>query len=271
MAIGYVMFVSPYKFAPGGVYGISIVLHYLFDLPIGIMGLCMDIPLTILAIKILGPKFGIKTIVGFVSLSLFISLLEFTWGYESLVVDEPLLSAIYGGVIIGFGLGLVFRSKASSGGSDIVAMILAKYTKMPVGSLLIFVDGVIVLFALIAFDDWKIPLYSWLIIFVVGKVVDFVVQGVNSDKACIIISSKPDEIKDKILKDIDRGGTVIDAKGMYSGEEKRMIYTVVSRREVAMIEDFIKEIDPKAFMTVINASEIFGNGFKSYGENNIGS
>ncbi|PKP05093.1 MAG: YitT family protein [Bacteroidetes bacterium HGW-Bacteroidetes-6] len=266
MAAGFVLFVSPYKLAPGGVYGIAIVLHYVLDLPIGLVGLAIDIPLTIIAIRILGPKFGVKTIAGFVLLSGWISLLEFTWGYEPLVEGDPLLSAIFGGLLIGFGLGLIFRSKASSGGSDIVAMILNKYTGISVGQLLIVVDAAIVMISLVAFDDWKIPLYSWIVIFISGKVIDAVIQGVSYDKTCIIISDRPDEIRDRILNDLNRGGTFIPAKGMYSGDDKRMIYTVVSRREVAMLQDYIREIDPAAFMTVIDANEIFGDGFKQLPE-----
>lgn len=266
MAAGFVLFVSPYKLAPGGVYGIAIVLHYLLNTPIGLVGIAIDIPLTIIAIKILGPKFGVKTVVGFVLLSGWISLLEFTWGYEPLVEGDPLLSAIFGGLLIGFGLGLIFKSKASSGGSDIIAMILNKYTKIPIGQLMIAVDAAIVMISLVAFDDWKIPLYSWIVIFITGKVVDAVIQGVSYDKTCMIITDKPDEVSNKILVDLNRGGTFIKAKGMYSGEEKDMIYTVVNRREVAILQDYIRQVDPNAFMTVIDANEIVGNGFKPFSE-----
>lgn len=266
MAAGFVLFVSPYKLAPGGVYGIAIVLHYLLHTPIGLVGIAIDIPLTIIAIKILGPKFGVKTVAGFVLLSGWISLLEFTWGYEPLVEGDPLLSSIFGGLLIGFGLGLIFKSKASSGGSDIIAMILNKYTKIPVGQLLIAVDAAIVMISLVAFDDWKIPLYSWIVIFITGKVIDAVIQGVSYDKTCMIITDKPEEVSNKILVDLKRGGTFIQAKGMYSGQEKDMIYTVVNRREVAILQDYIRQVDPNAFMTVIDANEIVGNGFKPFSE-----
>ena len=266
MAAGFVFFISPYKLAPGGVYGIAIVLHYLINTPIGLVGICIDIPLTLIAIKILGPKFGVKTVVGFVLLSGWISLLEFTWGYEPLVEGDPLLSSIFGGLLIGFGLGLIFKSKASSGGSDIIAMILNKYTKIPVGQLLIAVDATIVMISLIAFDDWKIPLYSWIVIFITGKVVDAVIQGVSYDKTCMIITDKPEEVSKKILEDLNRGGTFIQAKGMYSGQQKDMIYTVVNRREVSILQDYIRQVDPNAFMTVIDANEIVGNGFKPFSE-----
>jgi uncharacterized membrane-anchored protein YitT (DUF2179 family) len=262
MAVGYVYFISPYKIAPGGVYGISIVLHHLFGLPIGMMALAMDIPLTLIGIKILGPKFGWKTVVGFVSMAIFVDLLTYFQGNVPLVEGDALLSAIFGGVLIGFGLGLVFKSKASSGGSDIIAMIINKYTKIPLGTLMIYVDSAIVLVSLIAFRDWKIPLYSWLVIYITGKVVDLVLEGANYDKALFIISDKYEEIKQTIIEDLDRGGTVFHGQGMYSEDTKKIIYTTVSRRESEMLKEYIYEIDPKAFISVMNTHEILGEGFK---------
>lgn len=266
MAMGFVFFISPYKLAPGGVYGIAIILHHLFGFPIGLSGLAMDIPLTIIAILVLGPKFGTKTIFGFILLSAWITLLEFAWGYTPLVEGDALLSAIFGGALVGIGLGLVFKSKASSGGSDIVAMIIAKYTKLPLGQLMIAVDAAIVLLGLIAFDDWKIPLYSWIVIFITGKIIDTVLEGVNYEKTCLIISEKPEEIRDKIIHDLGRGGTFIKAQGMYSEQDKRMIFTVVNRREMVLLQEYVHEIDPSAFITIINTNEIYGEGFRSLGE-----
>ena len=266
MAAGFVLFISPYKLAPGGVYGIAIILHHLFDFPIGLSALIMDIPLTILGIKILGPRFGAKTIVGFVSTSLWVSLLEWTYGYEPLVENDALLSAIFGGVLIGVGLGLVFKSRATSGGSDIIAMIFAKYTHLPIGQLLIIVDSAIVLLGLAAFGKWEIPLYSWIVIFISGKVIDVVLHGLDYDKTLFIVSNKEEEIRQKILVDLNRGGTILNGKGMYNGQDKSIIFTVVSRRELAVLKDFIHRIDPDAFLTVINANEILGKGFKSLNE-----
>lgn len=270
LAAGFVLFVDPHRIAPGGVYGIGIITHYLTKgmfawapegLPIGTVGLILNIPLTIIGIKILGPKFGVKTVIGFVLSSAFIDLQHIMFGYEPLV-DDMLLSSIFGGVLIGFGLGLIFRSKATSGGSDIIAMIIAKYTRLPLGQLMIYVDSIIVLLALVAFKDWKIPLYSWVVIYISGKVIDMTIQGISYDKALFIITDKYDEVKDKIINDLERGGTMINIKGMYSGHDKKMIFTNVSRREVYMLKDFIHSIDPNAFITVIDANEILGNGFK---------
>lgn len=262
MAAGFVLFISPYKLAPGGVYGIAIILHHLFGFPIGLSALAMDIPLTILGIKILGPRFGIKTIVGFLATSIWVSLLEFTYGYEPLVEDDALLSAIFGGVLIGVGLGMVFKSRATSGGSDIIAMIFAKYTHLPIGQLLIVVDSVIVLLGLAAFGKWEIPLYSWIVIFISGKIIDVVLQGLDYDKTLFIVSEQHEAIRHKILTDLNRGGTILNGKGMYNGSDKSIIFTVVNRRELAILKDFINNVDPNAFLTVLNANEILGEGFK---------
>lgn len=266
LAAGFVLFITPYKIVPGGVYGISIVLHYLFDTPVGLIALLFDIPLTILGIKILGPKFGMKTVTGFVFTAVFVDLLTYFWGFKPLVEGDALLSSIFGGVVIGFGLGLIFKSKASSGGSDIIAMIIAKYTRLPVGQLLIIVDSSIVLIGLAVFQDWKIPLYSWLVIFITGKVIDIVIEGINYEKALFIISDKPDVIRDKIINDLNRGGTYLTGYGMFNNAEKKVIFTIVNRREVAMLQSFILQVDPKAFLTVMDTNEILGEGFRSLDE-----
>ena len=266
MAAGFVYFIAPHKIVPGGVFGISIVLHHLFGLPIGITGLVLNIPLTILGVKILGPRFGVKTIIGFSLTSIFIDSLTMIWGEAPLVADDVLLSSIFGGALVGFGLGLIFKAKATSGGSDIVAMIFAKYTKMPVGQLLIIIDSFVVIIGLIAFRDWRIPLYSWIVIFIAGKVIDLVLEGMSYDKTLFIVTDKYDEIREKIITDLDRGGTMIKAEGMYQGSEKKVIFTNVNRRELAMLQEYINIVDPNAFMTVINANEVLGNGFKSLRE-----
>ncbi len=263
LASGFVLFITPYKIVPGGVYGIAIILHYIMGTPVGLTALSMDIPLTLLGIRLLGPRFGYKTVVGFLLTAFFVDGITYLYGNEPLVADEPLLSSIFGGVFLGLGLGLIFKAKATSGGTDIIAMIISKYTKLPIGQLLIYVDSVIVLFGLIIFQDWKIPLYSLIVIFITGKVIDTILQGVSYDKTLFIISEKHDLIRDKIINDLNRGGTFIKGNGMYNGAEKTVIFTVVNRREVAMLQEFIHDVDPMAFVTVINANEILGEGFKS--------
>lgn len=275
LAAGFVFFISPNKIVPGGVYGIAIVVHFITKgllswapegFPIGLMGLILNIPLTIMGIKILGPKFGVKTVIGFVLSSVFMDLITYFWGEKPLVTGDVLLSSIFGGVLVGIGLGLIFKSKATSGGSDIIAMIIAKYTHIPLGQLMIYVDSVIVLLGLVVFADWKIPLYSWIVIFITGKVIDVVLQGISFDKTLFIISDKYEEIRERIIVDLNRGGTYIPGKGMFNGSEKTIIFTVVNRREMAILEEFIHQIDPAAFVTVLEANEILGEGFKSLNE-----
>ncbi len=263
LASGFVLFITPYKIVPGGVYGVSIVLHYTLGTPVGLMALAFDIPLTIIGIKILGPRFGMKTVVGFVLTAFFNDGLTYLYGYEPLVHGDALLSSIFGGLFLGVGLGLIFKSKATSGGSDIIAMIISKYTRMPVGQLMIMVDSTIVLLGLIVFKDWKIPLYSLIVIFITGKVVDTILEGLNYDKVLFIISDKFDEIGDKIIHDLNRGGTLFSGKGMYNKKEKQVIFTVVNRREVTILQEYIRRVDPHAFVTVLNSNEILGEGFRS--------
>lgn len=274
LAAGFVLFINPYNIVPGGVYGISIVVHYLTKgliefwpegIPIGLFGLVLNIPLTIVGIKVLGPRFGVKTIIGFFLTSAFMDLLTMFIGENDPLglQDDLLLACIFGAVLIGVGLGLIFKSKATSGGSDIIAMVIAKYTGWPLGQLLIYVDSTIVLLALVVFKDWKIPLYSWLVIYITGKVIDMVIEGVNYEKMLLIVSDKHEDIRDKIINDLNRGGTFLMAEGMYNNVPKKLIYTVVNRREMSMLEDYINKIDPKAFLTVVDAKEILGEGFRS--------
>jgi uncharacterized membrane-anchored protein YitT (DUF2179 family) len=287
LAAGFVFFINPYNFVPGGVYGIGILVHHLTlglfssapvlglklipddgGFPIGTFGLLLNIPLTIIGIKILGPRFGVRTVVGFTLSSIFMDLLTgFVGNVDPLgIKDELLMSCVFGGVVVGFGLGLIFKSKATSGGSDIISMIFAKYTRIPLGLLMIYVDSTIVLLSLAVFGDWKIPLYSWIIIFVTGKTIDITLQGMSVDKTLFIISDKYEEIRDKIIDDIGRGGTYIPGEGMYNGSKKTIIFTVVNRREMATLEGYIHQIDPTAFVTVLEANEILGEGFKSLRE-----
>lgn len=264
LALGYAFFMTPYKIIPGGIYGISIVLHYKFGFPVGMAALCFNLPLTLIGLKILGPRFGVKTFVCFILTAFFTDGLIYVFGADPLNLhDEVLLASIFGGLVMGIGVGLIFKARASSGGSDVIASILSKYTKIPQGSQLMIVDSIIVIFGFLVFQDWKIPLYSWLTIFIMGKVIDVVMRGFSDDKTLYIISDKTEEIRLAIINDLNRGGTIISAKGMYTKEQKDILFTVVNRREVPDLQQFIFKIDPHAFITVVDAHEILGEGFKS--------
>jgi uncharacterized membrane-anchored protein YitT (DUF2179 family) len=185
------------------------------------------------------------------------------WGYEPLIADDPLLATVFGGVIYGVAIGLIFKSRATSGGSDIIAMIGHKYMpRISLGQLVIIVDSTIVLLTLVAFNDWKLPLYSWILIYIEGKVIDLIVGGASVNKTVMIISEQYQIIADKIRTDIMRGATIFTGEGAYEGSERKMIYSVMSRREVEILRSFIEEVDENAFVNISDAHEILGRGFK---------
>jgi uncharacterized membrane-anchored protein YitT (DUF2179 family) len=266
VAVGYVLFISPNKIVPGGIYGVSIMLHHLLGTPIGLTALAFNIPLTIIGTKILGPRFGAKTVVAFILTSVYVDALSYFYGNLPLVPDETLVSSIFGGLFIGIGVALTFKAKATSGGTDVVAMILQKYTRLPLGQLMMIVDSSVVLLSYVAFGDWKIPLFSWITIFVLGKVIDTAMHGFSYDKTLFIISDKHEEIRDAILSNLKRGGTLLHGEGMYKHDSKQIIFTVVNPRELYMLEEYIHRIDPEAFIAVLDAYEILGKGFKSLSE-----
>jgi uncharacterized membrane-anchored protein YitT (DUF2179 family) len=215
-------------------------------------------------LKLLGSRFGIKTFIGFILTALFTDGLIFFIGNDHLNLnDEVLLASIFGGVIMGIGVGLIFKSRASSGGTDVLASILSKYTKIPLGKQLMIVDSCIVVFGFIAFQDWKIPLYSWLTIFIMGKVIDMVLHGFSDDKIVFIISDKSEELRKTIIYDLHRGGTIFQAKGMYTQDDKDVLFTVMNRREIPDLQKYIFQVDANAFISILDAYEILGKGFKS--------
>jgi uncharacterized membrane-anchored protein YitT (DUF2179 family) len=271
ISLGYVMFISPNKIVPGGIYGLSIVIHYLTKdvfswapggLPIGITALFFNIPLTVIGTKILGPRFGIKTIVGFVLTAVYVDVLVYFHGDTPLVTDV-LVSCLFGGLLIGLGVAMTFKAKATSGGSDVISMLVSKFTRRPLGQMMMLVDSTIVLFGFAAFREWQIPLYSWITIFVIVKVVEMVMHGLSYDKTLFIISDKHEELRERIIFDLHRGGTYLQGKGMYNQGNKQIIFTVVSPRELSMLQEYIHKIDPEAFIAVLDAYEILGKGFKS--------
>lgn len=223
-ALGAVMFAEPYGFAPGGTYGLSMVFHHLWGWETEIAALCMDVPLLLLGIYFLGGMFGVKTIICTFAIPAFMRLIHYLYGYDALLepgitdrtlLNEQLLSAIFGGIVYGIGIGMIFKARATSGGSDIISMILNKYTHISLGTLVIIVDCTITLSTVVAFGDWRLPMYSWIIVFIEGKVIDLVIDGAAVHKTLMIVTDKLDPVKDVIIKDINRGATLLPAVGMY--------------------------------------------------------
>jgi uncharacterized membrane-anchored protein YitT (DUF2179 family) len=248
---------------PGGIYGISIVMHHTLGTPVGLMALVFNIPLTLIGIKVLGPRFGAKTVTGFFLTSGFIDGFSWLLRDKSMIVDDPLLASIYGGAVIGLGVGLLFRAKATCGGTDVMAMMLGKWTRWPLGRLMMMVDSVIVVFGTLVFGDWKTPMYSLLAIFFMGKVIDLVLQGISYDKVVLVVSDEFEAIGNMIIQRLNRGATAIKGQGMFNNKQRQIIFVVLNRRELLMLQESVSKIDPKAFMIVMNADEILGQGFRS--------
>lgn len=287
-AVGDVMFVNPYHLAPGGVYGLANVFNALWGWKISLAGVCMDIPLLIIGTIILGPKFGIKTIISVILIPVFTFALETWWGYAPVIHDgaffdtaaqsslffmegdvqrffmpDFFLNTVVAGLIYGVAIGAIFRSGATSGGSDIISMIIHKYTKISLGTLVLIVDSLISLTTLIAFDDIRLPIYSIILIFIESKVIDLIVEGVKSYKTAFIVTDEIEAVRNFIIEDLDRSGTVFAGSGLYQGAERKMIYVTLNRSDLVKLKANLRVLDPKAFVNVIESSEIMGKGFKA--------
>ena len=291
-ALGDVLFVNPYLLAPGGTYGLSNVLNTVWPWKISLYALCMDIPLLIVGTLILGPKFGFKTILSTFLIFGFTFLIETYIGYKPIIQNgifenpeivnaewllvphsdsiyfapDYFLNTLVAGGIYGLAIGLIFKSGATSGGSDIISMILHKYTKISLGTLVMIVDSCITLTTLIAFGQLRLPIYSILVIFIEGKIIDLVVDGFNSYKTAFIVTDKAEEVRDIIVKDINRGGTCFFGKGLYKGVDRKMIYVTLTRPELVKLQSLLSEVDPEAFVNVVSSTDILGKGFKPLSE-----
>ena len=265
-ALGIVVFIAPNKIAAGGVSGVSIILHYLFHFPIGLTMLVINIFLFVLAFTLLGSEFGVKSIYATVALSVFVDLLGWLIP-KSLYIEDLVIATIFGDLLTGAGIALVMSRGASTGGTDILAMIARKYTNIDVGKALLAVDFVITLFAGIFFGK-IIGMYSLLAVIINTNTIDYVLEGITTSFQAFIVTSKPIIIKDRILKELNRGVTLLRGIGGYTNEEKLAILVVLkSPREIVKLKEIIKEEDPGAFMTISHVREVLGKGFKKISSN----
>ena len=292
MAIGFVFFINPYNFVPGGVYGASIVMHNLFpSIQVGTFGYMFDIPLLILSLVLLGAKLGARTIVASLFTPFVMNVLsELVYptqeALQSLdpsmmlggmldLSDHLMLACLMGSVLIGVGCGIVVKSQATTGGTDIVAMILQKYANIRFSNGILIVDAIVVAFGLLVIgfgigtaDDstqpsWHLSFYSLIAIYVTSRVLAYVINGAKDDKLIFVIGSGDmTEFNRFILEDLDRSATYIKSRGLYSNKEKEMLFLVVSHKEVTSVKHKIKEVDPRAFVVVTDAYDTFGEGWK---------
>jgi uncharacterized membrane-anchored protein YitT (DUF2179 family) len=252
-------FMIPNGLAAGGVSGISIILYHLVDLPVGLTMLIMNIPLLVAGFKMFGRDFGVKTVLGSVALSVAVDVLT---PYMGSLTKDLTLAAVYGGALSGLGLGITFKYGGTTGGTDIAASILGKYTALTTGQSLLIMDFVIIACVGLVFGP-ETALYALLTLFVSSKIVDAVQEGVSYAKAGFIISDHANEIADAILVEMDRGVTYLSGMGAYSKKERQVLLCVVSRIEVAALKRLVHTYDPKAFVIIADVREVLGEGFKS--------
>jgi uncharacterized membrane-anchored protein YitT (DUF2179 family) len=289
-AAGDVMFVNPYLLAPGGTYGLSNVFNTLWPWKISYYAICMDIPLLIIGTIILGPRFGVKTVISTILIFAFTWLFETVWGYNPVIhegkiltdgsaeivdglvqivngggwfVPDYFLNTVVAGLVYGLAIGLIFRAGATSGGSDIISMIIHKYTKISLGTLVLIVDSCITLTTLVAFGDIRLPIYSIILIFIESKIIDVVVDGTKTYKTALIVTDQAEIVRNYILNDLHRGGTCITGEGLYNGTERKIIYVTMERTDFIKLRSNLRRLDPSAFVNVIDSSEIMGKGFKA--------
>ena len=292
MAIGFVFFINPYNFVPGGVYGASIVMHNIFpSIQVGTFGYMFDIPLLILSLVLLGAKLGARTIVASLFTPFVMNVLsELVYptqeALQSLdpsmmlggmldLSDHLMLACLMGSVLIGVGCGIVVKSQATTGGTDIIAMILQKYANIRFSNGILIVDAIVVAFGLLVIgfgigtaDDstqpsWHLSFYSLIAIYVISRVLAYVINGAKDDKLIFVIGSGDmTELNRFILEDLDRSATYIKSRGLYSNKEKEMLFLVVRNKEVNSVKHKIKEVDPRAFVVVTDAYDTFGEGWK---------
>lgn len=295
MSVGFVFFINPYDIVPGGVYGLGIVLHNIFPhIQVGTFGYMFDIPLLTTAMWLFGREFGGRTLLAALLTPGIMNIMS-SLAYptrEALEALDPtllaggiidlsndlMLASILGGTIIGIGLGFAVRSNATTGGTDIVAMILNRFLKVKFSNGVLMADSFVVLagVAVIGFGvgiedaaidkGLQLSLYSLVCIYVSSRVIDYAIDGASYDKLLFIISNKHDELRNFIIHDLDRGATYIKARGMYSQEDKEMIFLVVARRQLSQVQRKIRHIDRKAFLVVTDAYDTYGEGFKPFPE-----
>ncbi|MEK4387285.1 YitT family protein [Solibacillus sp. FSL W7-1464] len=257
IAFGFNVFLFPNQVASGGVSGISTILNGMFGWNAGIVQYAFNIPLFIAGVLVLGKKFGIKSFIGTIALPFFVIITE-SWDPWTL---NPLLGAIFGGIVVGLGIGLVFKGNASTGGTDLLAQIITKYTGLTLGTSVLFIDGLIAVSAAIVFDLEK-GLFALIGLYVTTKTIDIVQLGFSQSKMVYIITQKETDVRDAIYKEINRGITRLPAFGGYTGEERPVLMVVVYQTEFTRLKQVLKTVDPQAFVIVSDAYEVLGEGFK---------
>ncbi|MBN1949531.1 MAG: YitT family protein [Candidatus Cloacimonetes bacterium] len=283
-AMAYSWFLVPYKIAPGGIGGLSQIFYHLFNIPVGVSMILMNIPLFILSFIFMGKRFGFRSIYGMAVSSIMIDLLDFRNLYKLGLIEDIskyahvikgqviyamlppgdiYLSAIAGAVLLGLGLGLIFRFRGSTGGTDIPVALLKQKSGISIGTGYWIVETLIILTVGLVFHDLKLVIWGYINLFITSRITDLTTEGLPYVKGMYIISERNNEIKEEIFDKIRRGVTIIKAEGGFTGKERNMLFCAMNRRQVALMREIVKDIDPQAFVLLTDVYDVMGYGFRS--------
>jgi uncharacterized membrane-anchored protein YitT (DUF2179 family) len=258
LAVGMNMFMIPNMLAPGGVSGLAVVLYHLFRLPVGATIILLNIPLFIVGYLVLGPRVVIQSLLG---TFLFSIAVEATAPYLPAATDDLLLASVYGGVVMGIGVGLVFRFRGSTGGTGLLSLILAKAKGISPGQAMLWGDLVVLAAAVFVFGS-EAAMYAAVALFVSVKVIDGILEGLGLAKSVIIITKSGEAINEKLLYELGRGVTWLEGHGGYTGQSREVLLCVVTRQQIATLKTIVRDIDPDSFVIIGNATEVHGEGFQ---------
>jgi len=268
------LFLIPYKLAPGGVSGLSTILFYLFNgaIPVGMLMLILNMPLFFIGYKSKGRRFFFRSLFGAILLSLMIDTTAIVFDRiinehfvnfdNSLADPDLLLYALIGGGVMGFGLAIVLKEDATTGGTDLISSVLSKrFPSLSVGQHMLLMDGLVIIFAAIAFNSVKLALYASMCLYVSSKTIDAYLEGLRFSKSLLIISERSEQIAGMLLEEVNRGVTGLKGKGMYSKQDKTVLLCVVKREEIPIVKNIVKSCDERAFILLIDTREVLGEGF----------
>ena len=259
MAAAVSLFLLPNELSSGGFSGIATILYYLFKFPVGTTIIVLNIPLFILATFKIGKRFLFKSVIGTISLSVFIDILD----KLRPLTNDKILACVYGGILTGLGTALILRAHSSTGGSDLAGNLIKEFKPMArTGNLITIIDTVIVLLNVVFLKKVEIGLYSAITIYLMGKIIDIIFEGIYFTKLVFIISDRNMELTKIIEKEVKRGVTGLYGKGMYTEKDKLVLMCAIGRKELAELKSKIKEADPNAFLIITNSREVLGIGFK---------
>jgi len=261
-ALGYAVFLIPHRIVPGGVSGIAMILRFLYGTPVGIMAILFNIPLFIIALRVLGVQFGVRSIGAIIYTNLLIDFLVYKVQLKT-PTDNVVLAALYGGILLGIGLGLIFRGDASTGGTDIVGQVFSRHTNLSVGMWIMIVDFAVITTAGITTHSIELALLGYLALFLSSKVIDLILEGIDYARAAFVVSTKTDKITGQIYEKMKRGVTILDGHSPYSGEKRPVLMCVITKKETPFFKSMVQHVDKDAFVILTDVFEVLGKGFRS--------